>query len=426
MGAAIDLSTLGTLLDPRQADFERKKVADILNRRQMTFPGAQPVSFARKHFQELQRADYFLCEKTDGIRCLLFCTQYFEDGQPIEMHFLIDRKNDYYYLPTNALHFPLPGPDITAFHTQTLLDGELVLDTLPSGQQKLFYLIFDCLALDSQSITDRTLDIRLGKVTNFVMKPYDELFKRYPEELEHVPFRVQLKSMEMPYGLNMMFKDILPKLPHGNDGLIFTCMTTPYVSGTDPHILKWKPPHENTVDFRLQMGDFPIDEDGEEDFDAKPPFELLIFHGNEGNKVFGQLALTDDEWKAMKALGQQLDGRIIECYQDSATSTWRPKIEHDTHAPRFRDDKKEANHISVAQSVLDSIDDMVTEDDLIANAGVIRTKWKQRAVEKEARRAEEKRRMQHHHQQQHQQRGQAVAPPPQAQPEVDDGPQYSD
>lgn len=43
---------------------------------------------------------YFLCEKTDGIRCLLYITTG-DSGE--EIVYLIDRKNDYYYIPHGGM-----------------------------------------------------------------------------------------------------------------------------------------------------------------------------------------------------------------------------------------------------------------------------------------------------------------------------------
>lgn len=395
MGSSVTLDDVGQKIPIEDMQFHRGTIADLLGRQQLSFPGAQPVSFARNHFAELQRTDYYLCEKTDGIRCLLYLTAFL--GTPegdIEAQFLIDRKNDYYYIPRDALHLPRQG-NLAGYHTGTLLDGELVRQDSGNGQTKLVYLIFDGLCLDGQKITHRQLDIRLGKIRAFVYEPWAEFAKMYPEDVRAQPFQLQLKKMELPYGTEMMFRDILPRLPHGNDGLIFTCKTTPYVAGTDPHILKWKPPHENTIDFRLQLGAFPMDEDEDgvyEDWDAKPEIELLVNHGGEGGyQRHANLALTDAEWEAIKGMGQQIDGRIIECFRDPTNGSWRPKIEPDG-TPRYRDDKREANHISTVRSVIDSINDAVTEQDLIANSGKIREAWKHREAEAKQRREHDKKR----------------------------------
>lgn len=72
----------------------------------------------------------------------------------------IDRKNDYYWI--QGLHFPKTADDFASFHTNTIIDGELVIDTKPDGREILKYLVFDCLLLDGQSLVQRPLDKRLG------------------------------------------------------------------------------------------------------------------------------------------------------------------------------------------------------------------------------------------------------------------------
>jgi mRNA guanylyltransferase len=400
MGSSVTLDDIGQRIPPEDMQFHRGTIADLLGRQQLSFPGAQPVSFARKHFAELQRTDYFLCEKTDGIRCLLYLTSFMGDGNGDgpEAQFLIDRKNEYYYIQTDTLHLPREVNNFDTHHTGTLLDGELVRQDCGNGRTRLVFLIFDALCMLGESITDRPFHVRLGKIDALVMTPYKAFAQTWPSDVAAQPFGLQLKKMEVSYGTQMMFRQVLPKLPHGNDGLIFTCKTTPYVAGTDPHILKWKPPHENTIDFKLQIVAFSMDEDEDgvyEDWDAKPEIELLVNHGDRdgGYQRFANLALTDAEWEAIKGMGEQIDHRIIECFRDPVTGCWRPKIEKDG-TPRYRDDKKDANHISTVRSVIESIEDAVTEEDLIANSKRIRDCWKEREAEEKRRHEHEKRRAQ--------------------------------
>ena len=426
MGSSIHLKDVGMHIPHEDEHFQRASVADILNRPTLHFPGAQPVSFARHHLAELQHTDYFMCEKTDGIRCLLFLTQIVGDGgEVIEAQFLIDRKNDYYYIPRDALHLPKPD-EFASFHTGTLLDGELVRQRRPGRADRLAYLIFDLLAIDHENVTPKPFDKRLARIDALIARPLKAFAKQYPQDVAAQPFQVEMKGMEFPYGMEMMFKDKIPNLPHGNDGLIFTCKGTPYVAGTDQHVLKWKPPQENTIDFRLLLGEFPVVEEGEGevDWDAKPEMELHVNHGSGregGYKYFASLSVTDAEWEAMKRLQQQLDGRILECFRDPASKTWRPKVEKDG-SPRFRDDKQDANHISVVESVIESIQDAVTEGDLKRAAADIKRAFKARqlAREEEAKRVEEveRRKRQEAVKQQEEMRMRAS--------EVDDGPTYED
>lgn len=393
MGSSVDLSAIAKKLEEQDARPHRDTIADLLHRQRTTFPGAQPVSFAREHLAELERLDYYMCEKTDGIRCLLYLHHFIGDGgQPIEAQFLVDRKNDYYFIPPDRLHLPLEN-ELGGSHTGTILDGELVVEHYKDGRgDVLIYLIFDCLCLDGVDLTKRSYDIRLGKMQKFIYDPWRHFAEKYQDDALAQPFQLRVKRMEMSYGAEMMFKEIIPQLRHGNDGLIFTCKSTPYVAGTDAHILKWKPPHENTIDFRLQLGAFPTlrDADGEyEDWDAVPEMELLVNMGGREER-FADLHVTETEWKAFKSLNQQLDHRIIECWRDATTGRWRPKLEHHDGTPRFRDDKREANHISTVKSVEKSIEDAVSEEDLMAHSSKIKEAWKRRQAAREKREQERK------------------------------------
>lgn len=298
-----------------------------------------------------------------------------------EVHYLIDRKNDYWFITNRNMHFPLPG-DTAAFHTETVVDGELVWDSLPNGKKEPRFLVFDCLVMDGNKLMDRTLDKRLAYFKERLYTPYQKLFKEYPEELQFQPFYVEMKPFQLGYGIEMMFKQTLPNLKHGNDGLIFTCRNTAYRYGTDPHILKWKPPEENTLDCRLRLTFPTVEPDEQErkegitepfiDYDSVPKSELYVFKGDSGPERyehFSEVLITEDEWETLKGLGDPLNDRIVECNQDDQ-GRWR--------IVRFRDDKNEANHKSTVMSVLDSINDRVCDKDLYRAAGLIKSNWKAR------------------------------------------------
>ncbi|KAL7626836.1 Dcp1p-Dcp2p decapping enzyme complex alpha subunit [Parahypoxylon ruwenzoriense] len=356
----------------------RQEVANLLHRNSVGFPGAQPVSFTRKHLEELLREDYYVCEKSDGIRYLMYLT---EDENRSEVHYLIDRKNDYWFINAGSLHFPLPQNQ-QAFHTGTLLDGELVMDTLSDGRREPRYLVFDCLALDGQSLMSRELSKRLGYFQEQVFKPYKKLLEEYPQEKQYQPFFIDLKSMQMAYGVRMIFEDVIKNLKHENDGLIFTALYSEYKPGTDPHILKWKDAEENTVDFVWKLG-FPNVEPDEQDraegittpyidYEAKPMVDLLANHGGgfpDGYRFFDVLHLEDDEWNVLKGLGEPLDERVVEVYMDNQ-KRWR--------FYKFRDDKSDGNHISVVNSVIESIQDSVTSEELLNLSKSVRDNWKAR------------------------------------------------
>jgi len=325
---------------------------------------------------------YYVCEKSDGIRYLLYSTQ---DRDGNEAHFLIDRKNNYWYIPGGNLHFPT-AQDPVRFHVKTLIDGELVMDDLGGGHKEPRFLVFDCLVLDGNAdLRWRPLDKRLGYFQEHIMKPYKSLFAKFPQEMQHQAFRVDMKQMQFSYAIETMFRDVLPNLKHGNDGLVFTCRETEYRHGTDENILKWKPVEENTVDFRLSLH-FPQVEpdeidiasgitDAYTDYDS-PDAHLLTFHGDKAREpyqFFAKLYITEDEWQTLKDLGDPLNHRIVECGLD-LQGRWR--------IHRFRDDKAEANYISVVNNVMESIQQAVSKDELLAAAMSIREQHKIRNSKK--------------------------------------------
>ena len=68
------------------------------------------------------------------------------------------------------------------------------------------------------------------------------------------------------------------------------------------HSLKWKPPSENSIDFKLILRFPPSRYDSTKpDFHAKPLFLLHVWCGGEGANAkyedYDDMYVTDDEWE---------------------------------------------------------------------------------------------------------------------------------
>lgn len=120
---------------------------------------------------------YYVCEKSDGMRYLLYLTK---GEKNEEVQYLIDRRNQYWFVPPDSLHFPVPR-DVEGFHTNSLIDGELVIDRLPNGGVQPKYLVFDCMCLDGNSLMSRTLDKRLAYFKERIYDPYKNLLAQFPQ-----------------------------------------------------------------------------------------------------------------------------------------------------------------------------------------------------------------------------------------------------
>lgn len=403
-GHAASVPTLpGTRVDdPQILGFLRDHVRDMCHLNHSRFPGAQPVSFDTASIDLLKSEDYWVCEKSDGLRVLILIVIPASTG--IQEVFLIDRKNEYYKVPGLVFpHHQPQAPDamhVNGMRNHTLMDGELVIDTDHDGKEQLVLLLFDLIVLDRELLSNRPLSKRYGRLNSYVYPPYAQYLKKNPSLAARQPFHVQVKKMDLSYGIQKVLYDTVPNLLHGNDGLIFTCLNSGYVMGTDPKILKWKPPSENTIDFKLVLR-FPPDLDRDPrgnlpDLTVMPFFELHQYAGDSGPEqyeFFDELWVEPAEWRQMVESREQFDDRIVECFWslDPAPST-EPYASQGVELParwrmmRIRDDKHHGNHKSIVDKILRSIKDGVDADQLVSAAADIRSAWK--TAERERKRQE--------------------------------------
>ncbi|WWC61360.1 uncharacterized protein I303_103941 [Kwoniella dejecticola CBS 10117] len=394
------------LTDPTIRSYLTSRVTEICGLNGPKFPGSQPVSFQTSSLELLETENFWVCEKSDGVRILVLIVVNGMTGN--QEVWLIDRKERYFSV--QDLHFPHYENRGNPLG-ETILDGELVIDIDPkTNAQTLRFYAFDCLVLDGINIMKKPLHSRYGRLKEWVIKPFQKSLRDFPEWKDALPFEVVAKEQELSYHLGHVLNVHIPKLQHGHDGLIFTCCETEYVPGTDEKILKWKPPSENSIDFKLELRFPPSSSNHDEpDYYAKPEFLLYTWLGGEEYDFFDMMGMEDEEWDKIKESGEQLDDRIVEVSWDADNGYWKMM--------RIRDDKNHGNHKSIVDKILVSIEDGVEIEALLARSESIRTAWKNRAQAqaqaKHSGQAPASSAQQHQQQQQQQQQRQSQSQQPQ-------------
>ena len=403
---------------PDVETYLKQQVTMILRTRYNSFPGSQPVSFTREHLHKnLLERDYLVCEKSDGLRVLLFVLVNPDTNE--EGTFLISRENEYYHVPD--FHFPRSIKDFDKSHNGTIIDGELVYSLNPITKIKeVRYLIFDCLSMDMQSVMHKNLYKRLYHAQQEFHLPYNELRRKFPDACKNWSFKLDFKNMTQPFKIHKIFNE-MKNLTYVSDGLILTSCDSPYIPGTDPTLLKWKPAEENTIDFKIGLefpkvldDSLPKHDPNREytDYDSKPKFKLYVWKGGddpfknesiENNikrnggeyknsfvnyDIYDDLFVSDKQWEEMKKSGESFNGRIGECRQTN-DEVWE--------LLRFRDDKLNGNHINVVLKILKSIEDSVTRDELIELEPKMKENWEIREKNKQRHYQQQQQQQQSHH-----------------------------
>ena len=369
---------MGEEVPPLLADQVLSTIRDILrvppSLAGQEFLGSQPVSLASANAALLADPALHYCVswKADGTRYMALL-----------LHggvYLVDRAAR---VRRCQMRFPAPPPpgrppskraDKPDYGTQyaVLLDGEMVADALEPGgpPAQLRFLIYDCMSLSlgmrgSQEppFADLPFMNRYEAIEAAVVAPkiaYEKAAaRRYRTAAE--PFRVWRKRFDGPERAAWLLQEFIPKkLTHFADGLIFQPGAEPYKPRTNEHLLKWKLPSLNSVDFYVHAG-----EAGE---------AVLCVTGSDGAlKALSGVALppallSADEPSPLDAPlvfdaaeeGQSdllHDGCIAECAWDGARGAWS--------LLRVRQDKQHPNHESVFARVWQSIRDNLREEDVL-------------------------------------------------------------
>lgn len=299
-----------------------------------------------------------------------------------------------------------------------VFDGELVKDR---SEDYVKFFIFDALVVNGINVMHLTFENRLKTVKKQIIKKlrikeYFEINKESPNEFDDEEFKdldfninddsdkikVFLKDFYLDLHTKDLYEKIVPKLDHGNDGIIYTMSHCPYYPGTCEQIIKWKPAVMNSVDFILKLitsysdteyiwGLYTRTYDNPELL-----FDCIFFGSAEENekwrKIASKATVSNRPIVVECAFNPELDyDHLLKFnkYKRLDMVTDLPKEEHIKKNFQFsqelseglksqlqggwiverqRTDKDFPNSLRVARNIKDTIEDPVTVDDIIACA----------------------------------------------------------
>lgn len=252
-----------------------------------TFVGAQPITFNKDTFSK--NIEYFTTYKLDGLRKLLFITQ--------QENYLISSKMEF---QTFTL------PKVSKEYNDTVLDGEY-------KSNKFF--AFDILFYKGQDLRSKTLKERLEFLNNVInaLKSKKIISKEYLSPYNGLGVCKNFFSLLNKYSKEMETGEV--------DGIIFT----PNTGYTEKSILKWKPLHLLSIDFKInKVGNelHLLTQNGK------------IFKPYNKYKNIGKVLLNHEEAKKYN------NGDVVEFIFDNGKFV----------PIRVRKDKTKSNYISVIMS----------------------------------------------------------------------------
>ncbi|KAK3177852.1 Dcp1p-Dcp2p decapping enzyme complex alpha subunit [Lecanicillium sp. MT-2017a] len=287
-----------------------------------------PITLCRKNVAELENADYLVYEKTDGVRCLLYVSSR-PDGQC-----LTNRKNEYYRLNQTLVDVPVSDrctPRPRNHQGATLLNGELVRQQEQDSRHICVFVAFDCLVAMGKAVVGDPHFIRTAALRQFLIEsvPVQAAgtcgcdFPSRPGK-DKPQLRLEQKQSLPAQRISAMLTRVIPKLKHGNDGLVFVHRHERYIFGTDQTTFKWERPLDKTVDFLLEVNP-SVEMPGP----AEPhySFHLQVRTGTGNYRRHAKLHLLLYELEMMSGLADTLKCKIIECYRDlggPGGRRWKP------------------------------------------------------------------------------------------------------
>jgi adenylate kinase family enzyme len=185
-----------------------------------TFFGTHPISLTRVDLPRIRRYPYMVSLKASGVRylCLVACRRLW----------LVSR--------TLAIYQGPMLPELERFEN-TLLDGELI-----GEEDASYFIVFDCLASCGENCMRDNIIGRLRRSVELGRLLYNGPLMFRPQKYvdRGQMFELVASAKELPWEV---------------DGVIFQPARLPYRLGIDYNMFKWKPLGENTCDFYYNAAD---------------------------------------------------------------------------------------------------------------------------------------------------------------------------
>lgn len=326
-----DVPGVTPIVEKRRYSVVQQRVKQICGWQSTGFPGSQPVTMDEDNIKLLGEKPYRVSWKADGTRYMMFIQG---NGEI----FFIDRDNSIF----QASGISFPHINGRRNINDTLLDGEMVIDTELNGKRIPRYLVYDVIMYDGKVTSKLPFHPdRYETIEKCVMGGRHRALREGRLQKEKEPFAVRLKAFwDVTMAGSLLREKFAKQLSHEPDGLIFQPSDDPYCPGVSIHVLKWKPLSMNSVDFRLEIGV----ESGKGILQSKIGY---LYVGGL-NRPYGTMKVT----KEIK----NLHNAIIECKVENGKWVFM----------RERRDKSFPNSLSTANSVKKSLRRPVAMEQLLS------------------------------------------------------------
>uniref|UniRef100_A0A182R1A0 mRNA-capping enzyme n=1 Tax=Anopheles farauti TaxID=69004 RepID=A0A182R1A0_9DIPT len=308
----------------------QQRVRTMCGSKLQGFPGAQPVSMDMHNIRYLKEMPYRVSWKADGTRYMMLIHR---EG---EVYF-IDRDNSVF--AARGIRFPLLS-DPNRHIADTLVDGEMVIDKY-NGANTPRYLVYDIIYFQNREVRkQRFFPERLNLIEHELIEARTRAIQQQKLNRASEPFGVRLKQFwDITQSQALLGPKFTQMLGHEPDGLIYQPSIDPYESGVCLRVLKWKPHHMNSIDFRLVI---------------REETQVGMLRGTIGHLYVGGMEQPYAQIRLTKEL-RKLNNKIIEC-----------KYDREWILMRERTDKSFPNSFETAKNVWESIRNPVTVERLMA------------------------------------------------------------